>query len=337
MRRSGTRSPRPCARGTPTPCRSCWHCRSSAGWTATLRGSRARWSGDPQARAAVAVGGRPGAGGGRAARGGRVALRKQHDRDASRGGGPVQERRGARSGAHGGVVLPGRGAEPRGRPHRGPHGVRARGRARAGEREGAVRLRHRARSAEPPGRRDADVPPLAGGRGQVIRVVVDDLAFLASDAIVRPATTRLDPTTPVVRRLEQVGGKEFVGRLQVHKDLAVGSAVVTGGGGDLPAEFVIHAVIRSDTEPVSPTSVARAWLSALHQAQEWEFAHLTVPPLGIGAGNLSIEAAAEIMVTVLKVHAENAAYPSSVSIVVESPEDREAFEGALRRAGSAES
>jgi len=37
------------------------------------------------------------------------------------------------------------------------------------------------------------------------------------------------------------------------------------------------------------------------------------------------------------VHAENAAYPSSVSIVVESPEDREAFEGALRRAGSAES
>src|SRR5207247_2396008 len=82
----------------------------------------------------------------------------------------------------------------------------------------------------------------------------------------------------MVRRLEQVGGTEFVGRLRVHKDLAVGSAVVTGGGGDLPAEFVIHAVIRSDTEPVSATGVARAWLSALHQAQEWEFAHLTVPP-----------------------------------------------------------
>src|SRR2546427_5480739 len=87
----------------------------------------------------------------------------------------------------------------------------------------------RARPAEPPGRGDADVPALAGGRGQVIRVVVDDLAFLACDAIVRPATTRLDPTTPMVRRLEQVGGTEFVGRLRVHKDLAVGSAVVTGG------------------------------------------------------------------------------------------------------------
>src|SRR2546422_8403829 len=115
---------------------------------------------------------------------------------------------------------------------------RARGRARAGEPQGGGRRRHRARPAEPPGRGDADVPALAGGRGQVIRVVVDDLAFLACDAIVRPATTRLDPTTPMVRRLEQVGGTEFVGRLRVHKDLAVGSAVVTGGGGDLPAEFV---------------------------------------------------------------------------------------------------
>src|SRR2546426_7344914 len=86
------------------------------------------------------------------------------------------------------------------------------------------------------------ISSLAGGSRQVIRVVVDDLAGLASDAIVRPATTRLDPTTPVVRRLEQVGGREFMGRLQLHKDLAVGSAVVTGGGGDLPADFVIHAV-----------------------------------------------------------------------------------------------
>lgn len=169
----------------------------------------------------------------------------------------------------------------------------------------------------------------------MIRVVVDDLAFLSSDAIVRPATARLDPTTPVVRRLEQVGGPEFVARLQVHKDLAVGAAVVTGGGGDLPAEFVIHAVIQSETEPVSRGSVARAWLSALQRAREWEFARLTAPPLGTGAGNLSIEDAAEIMVGVLWSHLGNAAFPSEVSLVVENPEDREVFEAALRREGGA--
>jgi len=170
----------------------------------------------------------------------------------------------------------------------------------------------------------------------VIRVVVDDLAFLASDAIVRPATSRLAATTPAGRRLEQVGGTEFAGHLRHQKELAVGAAVVTAAGGDLPAEFVIHVVIQSDTEPVTRDRVARAWQSALEQARAWEFKSLTVPPLGVGAGNLSVEDAAEVMVPVLQAHLGEA-YPSAVSIVVEHLEDREAFEAVLRRHGVAES
>lgn len=169
-----------------------------------------------------------------------------------------------------------------------------------------------------------------------MRVVVDDLAFRVSDAIVRPATARLDPTTPVIRRLEMVGGRAFVSSLRVQRDLAVGAAVVTGGG-DLPAEFVIHAVIQSDREPVSRASVARAWLSALQRAQEWQFAQLTAPPLGTGAGNLAIEDAAEIMVEVLKAHRQAAAFPVDVCFVVETVEDQEVFETALRRAAASES
>lgn len=171
----------------------------------------------------------------------------------------------------------------------------------------------------------------------MIRVVVDDLAFHASDAIVRPATTRLDPTTPVASRLGKVGGAEFTSHLRVQKDLAVGAAVVTAGGGDLAAEFVIHAVIQSDTEPVTPEGVARAWRSVLQQAQEWEFASLTAPPIGTGAGNLAVEDAAEIMLGVLRTHTGTAAFPADVSIVVETPEDREAFEAVLRRQQAAES
>ena len=171
----------------------------------------------------------------------------------------------------------------------------------------------------------------------MIRVVVDDLAFLETDAIVRPATARLDPTTPAVRRLEKVGGSEFVDRMRLHKDLAVGAAVVTAGGGSLPAEFIIHAIIQSDTEPVTREAVARAWLSALERAREWEFDRLTVPPIGTGAGNLALEDAASIMATVLKSHIGDANYPSDVCIVVETPEDREAFEAALRIAGAAQS
>src|SRR4029077_5085059 len=180
------------------------------------------------------------------------------------------------------------------------------------------------------------------------------------------ATTRLDPTTPAVRRLETVGGTAFTRGLQLQKELAVGpaggapgggdpggretvggtastrgrqlqkelavgAAVVTAGGGDLPAEFVIHAVIRSDTEPVTRDGVARAWRSTLQQAPEWEFSRVTAPPLGTGAGNLSMEDAADIMVPILKAHLDSASFPGSVSIVVETPADRDTFEAALRR------
>jgi len=96
-------------------------------------------------------------------------------------------------------------------------------------------------------------------------------------------------------------------------------------------------VIQSDTEPVTRQTVARAWQSALERAREWEFARLTVPPLGTGAGNLSVEDAAAVMVSVLKAQIRNAPYPSDVCIVVETAEDREAFEAALRREEVAES
>ena len=168
----------------------------------------------------------------------------------------------------------------------------------------------------------------------MIRVVVDDLASFAADAIVRPATTRLDPTVAALRRLEILGGEEFQHRIRLSRELAVGAAVVTAAGGDLPAEFVIHAVIRSETEPVTRENVARAWLSTLHQAQAWQFAHLSAPPLGTGAGNLTLEDAAEIMATVLHAHRGSAQFPADVSFIVERPEDQQVFEAALQRAVS---
>src|SRR5262249_13825745 len=160
------------------------------------------------------------------------------------------------------------------------------------------------------------------------------LAPLLADPMVRPAPTRLDPTAAALRRIEIVGGQEFQNRIRLNRELAVGAAVVTAAGGDLPSEFVIHAVIRSETEPVTRGNVARAWLSALHQAQEWQFTHVSAPPLGTGAGNLSVEDCAEIMATVLHAHKGGAQFPADVSFVVERPEDQQVFEAALQRAVS---
>src|SRR2546428_4407414 len=118
----------------------------------------------------------------------------------------------------------------------------------------------------------------------------------------RPPPPPRDPTPAARPPRETAGGKGSQTPTRLTRALAVGAAVVTAAGGDLPAEFVIHTVIRSESEPVSRSSVTRAWRAALQQAQEWQFAHLSVPPIGTGAGNLTIEDAAEIMATVLHVH-----------------------------------
>jgi O-acetyl-ADP-ribose deacetylase (regulator of RNase III) len=163
----------------------------------------------------------------------------------------------------------------------------------------------------------------------VIRVVVDDLAFVVADALVRPATTLLEPTAPSLRRLEQVGGERFWKALRVERELAVGSAVVTAAG-DLSAELVIHAIIRSATEPVSRDSVRRALTAVLQRAADWQLAHLAIPPLGTGAGNLSLEDAAAAMAGPLAALDAPSGFPRDITLVVENDTERSAFESALR-------
>ncbi len=162
----------------------------------------------------------------------------------------------------------------------------------------------------------------------MIEVVVDDLAFMESNAIVRPANSHLDPILHSLRRLEQIGGPEFIRQLAIHDELAVGSAVVTGAG-ELGAEFVIHAVIQSPVEPVSTRGVGRALTSALERADQWGLAHIAIPPLGVGPGNLDLTTAARIMFTTLKLSMAQSRYPNKVTIVVETEEDREVFAALL--------
>ncbi|MBI4419772.1 MAG: macro domain-containing protein [Gemmatimonadetes bacterium] len=164
----------------------------------------------------------------------------------------------------------------------------------------------------------------------MIRVVVDDIAFVRADAVVRPATATLEPTTAALRSLEQVGGPAFGAQLRVQQDLAVGAAVVTAAG-DLPAEFVVHAIIRSVTEPVSAAGVRRALTSTMQRAVDWQLARLSLPLVGTGAGGLALEEAAGILCEVLNSHLSWAAYPREVCIVVEREEERQLVEGLLRR------
>ncbi len=162
----------------------------------------------------------------------------------------------------------------------------------------------------------------------MIRVVVDDLAFVDVDAVVRPATDLLEPTASALRHFDEIGGPRFKQQLQIRDPMAIGAAIVTDAG-ELASEFVIHAIIRSVSEQVSADGVRRALVSALQRAVTWQFGAVALPPVGTGPGNLPIERAAQLMCEVLRAHTEQEAFPSDVRIVVETEEEKTMFEHLL--------
>lgn len=162
----------------------------------------------------------------------------------------------------------------------------------------------------------------------MIAVRTDDLAFVSADAIARPVDAELRATTPLMRRLEVAGGEALARHLHVNEPLAVGSAVVTPAG-ELGVELLIHAVVSSDTEPVSRATVRQAVSSALQRAADWGIEHLALPPFGIGAGNLDVEESAAASIDAVRRHRQTTKVPSMITIVVESSFERDVFERLL--------
>lgn len=158
-------------------------------------------------------------------------------------------------------------------------------------------------------------------------VTIDDLAFVAADAIARPVNGLLRASTALMRRVEEAAGPSLSSQLKVASPLAIGSAVVSGGGA-LEAPLVIHAVVMTDEEPVSRAGVTRATTSALQRARDWQIERLALVPFGLGAGNLTIDESANAMLAAIAGHREGAGYPAVVTIVVENDYEAEAFRAA---------
>ena len=146
----------------------------------------------------------------------------------------------------------------------------------------------------------------------MIHVVTGDLASVAADAVARPATTRLEPLTPALRRLDDAAGPKFMEQRRVRRELPAGAAVVTGGG-DLPAEYVVHLVLGSAPDTVTTDSVSRALDAALWQCTQWQIGTLACPVPA--AGNLAPEAATRVLLDAIRRHMRRADHPATVLIV----------------------
>ena len=165
-----------------------------------------------------------------------------------------------------------------------------------------------------------------------IDIRVDDLAFYEGEAIARPTNAMLGATTPVMRKLERAAGADFADTVRPREPMPVGSAVVTNAG-QLQVELLIHGVVSSVEEPVSRDGVRLALFNTLQRAVAFQIKELAIAPFGLGAGNLDVEDAAEIMIEVLTTHMGRAQYPARVVLVAETELEEEALRTRLRVGG----
>ncbi|MFL5471496.1 MAG: macro domain-containing protein [Gemmatimonadales bacterium] len=144
----------------------------------------------------------------------------------------------------------------------------------------------------------------------------------------RPADASLSPLSEVISRLDHQAGPRFAEQRRLTSPLKAGAAVVTGSG-DLPAPFVLHVVIRDPDSGVGREVVRRGLQSAWQRAADWELRVIAAPLVGAGAGQLSVEEAATLLVETFPPKTEGC--PFELHIAVERDTDRELVEAIVRR------
>jgi eukaryotic-like serine/threonine-protein kinase len=164
----------------------------------------------------------------------------------------------------------------------------------------------------------------------LITLRLGELADATTDAILRPVAADWAAVTPAMRRLELAAGAELDAYCQRLGELPVGSAALTPAAA-LGTQFVVHVVVRSVEEPVTPGGVRRALQNGLRRLAEWKIVSVALPPLGTGAGNLDAEESAQIMVPLLQEHVASGELPSRIEITVDSEYERDVFAAVLSR------
>lgn len=162
----------------------------------------------------------------------------------------------------------------------------------------------------------------------MIRIVVDDLAFAAVDAVLRPADEHLEPVSPESVQLDRVAGAGFAALRRVQESLDIGAAVVTAGG-ELTAPFVLHLVIRTEERPTTADAVRRALASAWQRAADWGLARVAAPLVGAGPGQLDPEDAARLLADTWRASGAATLPGASLILVVQRDAEREALETLL--------
>ncbi len=162
----------------------------------------------------------------------------------------------------------------------------------------------------------------------MITVVVGELAEQAMEGVMRPVRSDLAPLTAGARDVASAAGGQVAGRLAQLGSVPVGGAVMTAAG-DLPADFIIHAVTADIDEPQSTMTVQKAVRNGLRRAVDWGLPSLALPPVGLGVGNMGAEEAAQVLVELLVNHLDEGHPPLELVIVVSNEYEESVFNAVI--------
>lgn len=134
-----------------------------------------------------------------------------------------------------------------------------------------------------------------------LELVEGDITKLDTDAIVNAANERLAHGGGVAAVIAQAGGptiqKESDKWVREHGRVSTGSAAITSGG-DLKADYVIHAVgpvYTSMSKPKAAKLLGSAVESALEMADENDLRSVALPAISTGIYGYPMDEAAEVM------------------------------------------
>ncbi len=126
-----------------------------------------------------------------------------------------------------------------------------------------------------------------------------DICDLEVDAIVNAANVSLWMSTGVGGAIKRAGGDAIEFEAVGQAPVALGGAVVTGGG-TLPVKAVIHAVSLDRERRTSGAVIEAAVRSAMAAARDLGVSSIAFPALGTGVGGFPIDEGAEITVRTVR-------------------------------------
>jgi O-acetyl-ADP-ribose deacetylase len=163
-----------------------------------------------------------------------------------------------------------------------------------------------------------------------LEVLQGDITECAVDAIVNAANNHLWMGAGVAGAIKRKGGRSIEDEAVRQGPIAVGEAVVTGGG-SLKARYVIHAAAMGQDLMTNADFIRHATVNSLKRATELRLASMALPALGTGVGGFPVHEAARLMIdaTYRLLRSTPQTSLTRVQFVLFTPDALQAFEEAL--------